>query len=432
MRAINDTPYKVSHQLAMYTPGEPFLTVVVKGTFALVENGRCRPLPDKEQAPISQPTNFMDRHGNSRKTPADVVPFKPRADCLFVGSAFAPGGSPVESLEVTFAVGGMRKTLVVFGDRNWLREADGRARLTRPVPFVELPIRAEYAHGGFKSKYNMHGIGFGTLDESPGASLPAANILPRGEVSVWFERDVPHAGFGVLPRDRLPRRALAGTFDEKWITRRRPLPPEDFDVSFFNTAPLDQQVESFLVGDEPIHLENLHPHAPQFRSELPGTHVRCFAHRQTDAAHPEDHEFVEIATVLDTCIVNVPEETLTLVWRGTLEIVSRRLERMSHLYVVEEPLNDPQPAEIHAARLHEKLVDKRAAMAAEADAERRKKAAALQVEGLGKLVKMLKDGGASTDLVAALERQTSLEDAQKLIVEEIEKIAATLPKKDIG
>ncbi|MEM9684724.1 MAG: DUF2169 domain-containing protein, partial [Pseudomonadota bacterium] len=207
MRLYNETPYQVRHHVAMYEAGRPFMAVIVKGTFGLEKDAAVKPLPADSQAKIAGATKFLDDIGTSEKTPTDVAPFKTQADCLFIGSAHAPGGNPVQVLQTHFAVGSMEKTLSVFGDREWVRDADGGAHLTEPRPFTEIPMRAEFAHGGLESKHNYHGLGFEPLAEEPGAAVPVANIVLEGQTAVSWEHDVPHAGFGMLSPMQQPRRA---------------------------------------------------------------------------------------------------------------------------------------------------------------------------------------------------------------------------------
>lgn len=427
MRVFSDTPYTVGHSHSMYAPGKPFMAVIVKGTFALVEGRPCTALPRKQQSKLGKPTNFMDEHGNSHKTPMDVSPFKLQADCLFIGSAHAPGGKPVHMLEAGFQVGAMSKTLSIYGNRRWVRHPDGSAHMTEPEAFTEMPIRAEYAHGGLTSKYNQHGIGFGPLGEEAGAFIQAANILPRGQSGISWERDGVPAGFGMLAPNLLPRRAFLGTYDGMWRTRRRPLPPADFNPVFFNAAPEDQRIDGYLAGDEEIVLRNLHPDAPEFRTSLPGTRVRCFVNRQMDRNNPGERVFAEVNTVLDTCIVDVPEGTLTLIWRGTVEIQNRRHERIEHLLVVEEPVGRPVAPESYAAALQDKLIDKRALAAQAAREERGRRLAEIDREGIAVVLGALREGKAPPELIAEVAAQTTIEDAQKIMLDWVEKTMGGLP-----
>lgn len=425
MRVLNETPYRVGYLASMYAPGKPFMAAIIKGTFELVADGPCTPLPKSKQPKHSKLVNYRDDHGNSHKTPMDISPFKLQGEALLIGSAYAPGGVPAETVDATFSVGPMTKTLTVFGNRSWIRDADGSAYLTPSEPFTEMPIRSEYAHGGLSSKYNQHGIGFYPLGDNPGDSVPAANIMTQGQVGVSWEHDVPWAGFGMLAPNLLPRRPMLGTYDGMWRTRRRPLPPVDFNPMFFNAAPEDQRIDGYFAGDEQIVLRNLHPERAEFRTALPGTTVRCFVNRKLNPDDPEEKVFAEMRTVLDTCIVDVPAGTLTLLWRGTVEIKDRFHERVDHLLVVEEPLGDQAPAETYAALLHDKLVDKKALAAKAEEEERQKKLAAIDKKGLETAIATLKEGGAPAALIAEVEKQATVEDAQKILLDWVESTIGT-------
>ncbi len=342
MNLFNRTPYKVAVVSRILNPEEPFLTIVIKGTFQLIENGPCVALPTEKQAEIGLAIEFEDKVGNSRKSDGDTVAFKPRADCLFVGSAFSPRGEPVKTLEVAFGLGNMNKTLWVYGDRRWVRGADGSASMEGPATFTEMPIRAELAHGGPTSAYNRHGIGFGPLDAMPGASIPVANIQERGASALRFDVDnsIP-SGFGTLSPHTKPRIDLAGTHDDKWFYRRKPLPPEDFNPDMMCSAPRDQQIEGYLNGDEYMTFKNLHPEKPDLRSYLPGTRVRAFVNH---GPNDRKKELAEVKTVLDTCLVDMPAGTVTLIWRGTVATApGHEYDQIEDLLVAEEGSHEHKP-----------------------------------------------------------------------------------------
>lgn len=428
MKLLNETPFHVRAQRSAFEPHAPFLSVAIKGTFSLVPGGDCKPLPKKKQPKLAKAENFMDEVGNSRMTDADTVPYKPHADCIFIGSAFAPNGRATPGIEVGFGVGEMRKRLAVWGDRFWVREAEGGVRVEGPNPFTELPIRNELAHGGPTSKYNRHGIGFGDLPMDPGAMLQAANIMPINEGVAPWDRDEEPAGFGVLSPDTLPRRALAGTHDADWLYRRRPLPPRDFNVSYLNGARLDQQVNGFLRGDEEIYLENLHPKHQVLRSKLPGLVVRCFVHRTIPRDGREVTEFAEILTNLDTCIVDATDELVTLLWRGTLAIVSRKLERVHYTMIVTEPIGQAKSREFYLEMMNahraKHAIPKPQTGISD---EQKKKIEEMNRKGIDDVVATLKKGGADEALIAKVHEQPNIDAALNVMKEYVEEIQKTLP-----
>lgn len=431
MKLFNETPFPIRNRRSAIDPEHMFLTIVVKGTFTFGPDGVCEPLPQEQQPKIEAARNFMDRHGNSRMTDSDMVPFKPRADCLFIGSAVAPGGKPVDGLTATFGIGDMRKSLSVWGDRQWVREPGGSVRLEGPVPFAAMPIRSELAHGGPTSAFNQHGIGFGELPEEPGATLKAANILPADVNAVPWDRDEMPAGFGVLAPNLLPRRALAGTYDSDWNFRRRPLPPADFDTAFFNGAPADQQIDGFLKGDEEIHLENLHPRSAAFKGRLPGIRVRCFVNRTWPHGGIMQEEFTEVLTNLDTCIVDVADGLVTLIWRGTLEIVSRKLERIHYMMVTSEPVDAPQTREHYLDKLRQLILASLPPKPeTELSDEKKKKIAEMNRKGIEDMAETLRQGKADASLVEGVLKQPTVDDALKFLTAHIEEITKALPKAE--
>jgi hypothetical protein len=115
---------------------------------------------------------------------------------------------------------------------------------------------------------NPVGTGF-FLDKRSADGQRVPNIEdPRQLIGAWDDRPAP-AGCGFVAPSWLPRRAYAGTYDERWQEEQFPLLPADFDMRFFNCASSGLVCDGFLVGDEPVELLNLSPHGPlSFR--LPG------------------------------------------------------------------------------------------------------------------------------------------------------------------
>ncbi len=428
MKQFNDTPYSVSHAHSILQPEEPFITVAIKAAFRIEPDGTCAPLPAELQPKVGKAANFKDRHGNSLKWDNDLVAFKPRADCIFIGSAHTPDGEPRKEMTVGFGVGDMRKHLSIHGDRHWMRMADGSVELTEPAEFTEMPIREERAHGGPQSKFNKHGIGFRSLGEAPGSRVPVANIVDLGAKPSDWTVDRPSAGFGAIPKTLLPRRSLAGTFDDDWRYRRQPLPPADFDPGFLNSARPDQQIEGYLVGDEELVFENLHPTQPVLKSRLPGLRIRCFVNRRLDPTAPDDLEFAEIITLLDTCIVDMPNATATLIWRGTMEIQAAKHGRVTHLLVCQEPLQAPLDVEYYADLMIQKIdASTLRPSTGLTPEERQERIDKLNAEGMTRILAMLKKGKADPAIIAKVEEQSDMNGVMSVVQAWVEEMKAGLP-----
>lgn len=62
--------------------------------------------------------------------------------------------------------------------------------------------------------------------------------------------------FNPVGKSWIPRRYLAGTYDERWKKEQWPLPPFDFKDEYWNGAPLDQQVP-YIKPESTIILYNI-------------------------------------------------------------------------------------------------------------------------------------------------------------------------------
>lgn len=423
---INETPYGFQLLPAKLEPKQPFLTVVVTGHFRLVPEGVCEVLPDDQQPGPGGAENYEDEIGNSRRLDGDMQPLKPATDCIFIGSAHAPGGHPVGALSVVFGVGPVRKALSVYGDRRWLRVRGDDVQLDGPDPFVEMPIRNEFAHGGHTSAYNKHGKGLAVLDGAAGSTVPVANIMPPDCSYHRWDEDAAPAGFGVLEPYLRPRFDLAGTYDETWRYTRDPLPPRDLDPRFFCGARLDQQVDGFLVGDEEMYFENLHPAHRAFAARLPGETVRIFVNRRV-APGETGLEFAEVVTHLDTCVVDMPNETVRLTWRGALHVAHDAFREIEHVLIVGEPVGARRDPADYAGILHARLDELFPPPPEAITEETRRQLDKLDAEGLRDIIKVLEEGGADSSLIAEVKTRKTVDEALSVMQAWLQAFTKTLP-----
>jgi hypothetical protein len=264
----NKTPLPALLGLFTDPRGANIVSVVVKGTFVIRADGAMQPAP--EQVPIHcQDVHYGEPPTSSVKYPCDLVMGKIATDVGLVGRAFSPNNEPVRALEVSLRVGPVHKRLAVFGDRIWQGGSP-----SSPALFTSMPLVYERAYGGAAPDSpefvaaNPVGTGF-FLDKRSADGQRVPNIEdPRQLIGAWDDRPAP-AGCGFVAPSWLPRRAYAGTYDERWQEEQFPLLPADFDMRFFNCASSGLVCDGFLVGDEPVELLNLSPHGPlSFR--LPG------------------------------------------------------------------------------------------------------------------------------------------------------------------
>jgi hypothetical protein len=277
-------------------PGNRVLTVICKATFTL------RP-GESPLHPVQQPIEAEDVYlegepHRSLQTPGDLVPFKPRAEVVLVGFAFAPRAEPVRSLVVRLVVGTLDKAFEVVGDRAWT--PDGA--LPEPARFTRQALRYERAGGG-PDTANPVGV---SPDLQGTGALP--NLQPAGFVPSRRGEIVPPVGFGPISSTWPGRREKLGQLAA--LPEGLAQLPHDLDPAYFNCAPRDQQIER-LCEDERLVLENLHPQHPRLITSLPRVRPRAFADR--------GEGLQEIPMVADTLWIDTSAGICTLTWRAHIE-----------------------------------------------------------------------------------------------------------------
>jgi uncharacterized protein YjbI with pentapeptide repeats len=323
----------------MAYPGHS-LTLIVKGTFTLSQ--RQKATPAAEQLYPTGDEFYPDDEGmiGAPHYESDFTYFKPRADLLLIGKCYVPEGRQAQSCTATFQVGNKSRSIVVFGERHWKRNALGFRHATDPAPFQAMEMRYENSYGGATYETNPIGKGFGKVSDESGTA-----ILPLPSLENPFDLiDSPHAhpepaGFGPLSHNWKQRRSKMGAYKGSYLKERWPWLPEDFDWTYFNAAPPEMQLEGYLRGDESLYFENLHRDHSQYEARLPGLRVRCFVNKSTDPA--DANGFVEAPMNLDTLWVDMESEKLVLVWRGWVETASEDHEEIRHVFIKEEELTIP-------------------------------------------------------------------------------------------
>jgi hypothetical protein len=374
MDIINDTPLAAATMLWEDLQGKPLLTVILKGTFRMTHGTPAvfaeEPLPIfKADIPSG------DDPAAPARFETDLVPFKPRADVVLVGKAYAPGGQPrATPLDVSLRVGSLEKTLRVFGDRTWSlpSKLSITPTISQAKPFVTMDLVYERAFGGIdkvSSMYcdeNLAGTGFiGKKTSGAIQDRPLPNIEdPQNLIGSWDSRPKP-AGFGFYGRGWMPRLKLVGTPHPDPVDpeeRRRGI-AADFSYDFFNAAHPELQVKGYLKGDEPVELKNVsRDSVTEFR--LPGIRPRVSVARWTTppedwlerqlqegrAATIADAPTAEesLTMVLDTLVLIPDDEILYLVFRGHGSLGSLESLDVARITVTIEkppprPTQSPEP-----------------------------------------------------------------------------------------
>jgi hypothetical protein len=330
MQVTSSGPFRVASLLWTPRPGATVLTVVCKATFQLCPGES--PLAAEQDLPNEDDNHWNDDPSRSVYSPCDLVPHKPRADVLLVGSAFAPGGQPVRSLLVRLAVGAVDKSIEVFLDRAFAR--DGKLR--EGSGLVKMPVRWERAAGG-PDTWNPVGVRLHGLPDANG-NVAIPNLQPAGLVVARPTDPIPPVGFGPIAstwperRDKLGR--LAGSWPQPgWMDQ--PL-PDHLDRAYFNAAPRDQQLDA-LRGDERIVLENLHPEHPRLVTVLQA--IRPEAHL---ARQGKPIRTLEMRA--DTLWIDTDRGLCTLTWRAEVPLERRDEPGTVRITVAARPGQDGDDA----------------------------------------------------------------------------------------
>lgn len=314
LQLSNDTPFEAELLPLPDREGIDTLFTLVKGTFVL---SRGCAIAD-EQAPVVLEDAYHGEPGKSSiRTPSDVCLDKPGTDVLLIGSAWAPNGEPAWQVDVSLAIGPVRKVVRVFGDRVWKTGAAG-ASMSWVAPFVRMPLVWERAFGGSDETNkgptadarNPVGAGFRARHGmKPLNGMPLPNIEnPSSLITSPADTPLP-AAFAPVAANWQPRVAYAGTYDDAWQSSRAPYLPLDFDTRFFQLAPADLITPAPLLGGEAVEVRGASPDGV-LHSRLPAV--------QLEVRHQMAGGEQTVPAVLDTVIVEPDADRLIMVWRTGL------------------------------------------------------------------------------------------------------------------
>ncbi len=313
----NQTPFAADRTTTSDMEGALVWIVAVKATFDIAPDGSTALA--EEQPPVCLAPEHIGKPGESSlRYDSDLVLTKPTTDVVLLGHAYAPQGKPAFQTDVTMMVANISKTLRVTGDRKWEQGVAG-PKMTEVEPFLKMPITYERAYGGGEKpspdvekpqfeRRNPVGTGYAKRLEGPaGQAVPNVED-PNALQSPTSLRTRP-IGFGPIERHWLPRADFAGTYDEKWVDKRLPLLPRDFDDRFYQFAPPDQQTPQYLRGGEPVALVNLTPEG-MLRFALPRIWL-TFQTRFHD-------EIIDHHGNLHSVIIEPDAPRVSLVWHTSL------------------------------------------------------------------------------------------------------------------
>jgi uncharacterized protein YjbI with pentapeptide repeats len=325
-------PFLHGAKVTSRIPGQLEMTVVVRAVFRLTPGEPLAAIESPvDQGPLSGDlyADDDDERAGALLHASDFADFKLKTDLLLRGSCHPGEGRSARVCTARFAVGAWAKSLRVFGRRVWTERVGDP--ISEPAPFVSMPLTYDNAFGGPEYAKNPVGKGYRTA-ELPNVEDPAALVRSR--------RDTPEpASFGPLSPGWPQRSGKVGAdYGKKWKKTRAPFYSADFDWSYFNAAPPDQQLDGYLAGDEPLVFEYLHPDAIRIAARLPGVRPRVLC-RRTDGAT------TDVTMNLDTLLADLDKGRIELVWRGLAKVADEQLDDVRTLFLAGEPIGAPLPAD---------------------------------------------------------------------------------------
>ncbi len=393
MKVVNKTPFAFQPLPSTVNPPQRSLTLILKGTFTLNHQGVVT--LDKEQLPISTDKPFLDDIGRSLAWATDLAPFKPHTDFYVIGTFHQPGGVPASRGEAGFTLGPLQKSVVIHGPRLAVRHPDLTWVITHGEPIASLALRWEYSFGGLSDRRNPMGMGIDPIETADGSRVIRLPMIedPLHPLTNLNERPAP-ANLAPVPPSFQSRRVKMGTRDRRWAVFRAPLPPRDYDPSFHNAAPDDQQAGNYPLGNEALTLTNLHPTTPTLVTQLPGLRPRIGVLRKTAAGISAD----EVPINLDTIVAMPDQDRLVLVWRGVTDVQTAFLPDEILLFQCEmEPLDGPATVPSLPDRMLAEYLGAK-------DAEEARNNAAV-AQAYGEMYKLLAKANLPADLMTAIKAE---------------------------
>jgi len=289
------------------------VVLVVKATYD-ISDGVIEPVQDSPWPVHLEPLDTP--YG---QFPANMAHRKPRLDLILLGKAHAPGGEPVEEMEVRLELDDFVHRLAVTGDRTWIQDGDQWAP-SPPEPFTELPLTYDRAYGGkavtewgeLAWPENPEGKGFcPEREQAHGVALPN---LESPDERIADPEDRPRVvGTAPYPMTGGLRLSQYARMGDDGPETARPLEMEPLVCNWAHPdLMLDRERDYQQLRVSGVHTDG------DLAAEIPP-----FPGRITLRNGPDR---VEMETLLDTIILQGEERRLTLRWRAATLIPMRPRE----------------------------------------------------------------------------------------------------------
>ncbi|MFM0516239.1 MULTISPECIES: DUF2169 domain-containing protein [Caballeronia] len=283
---------------------------------------------------------------------------KPVGEYLIHGAAHAPAGTQVVQQRVSARIGALGKSLVVSGERRF----NALGLISAATPYTQMPIEPATAFGGTGCADNPAGKGYAEIDNADGTRVwPLPNVESETRrIASRGDRAAP-AGFWGFGSDAPLRRQHLGACDERWLKSEWPHLPSDTRPEFFLSAPSDQRLPGYFIGDERFEIVNMHPRASVLQGVLPRLRARCFVNA--------NDTLTEVAAHAETLWLFPELECGVVLYRALANIADTDASQVTHVMAGWERQGDaPLPFEHYRDVFRERIavaVPARAAAAVE-------------------------------------------------------------------
>lgn len=241
----NHSPYPHHAGFQRDQNGRTLWIVTIKASFEIRHGKALRhlqPQPDLRQGPEVDGDRFL--------ADGEVTLPRPMCDMILTGHAHPPDrAASARGWLASMRIGDWHKTIRILPARTaqWVRSV--AAAETGPVP-----LDWSAAWGG------------PAVPENPvGKGDPPVNGAPLHRLAPQQGDDRLPVAFSAIPPDWPQRRRLGGTYDETWLRNRAPLPPEDMDPRFWQSAPPDQWLDPELLPGAEVEMTGIRPEPLRFR-----------------------------------------------------------------------------------------------------------------------------------------------------------------------
>lgn len=347
MKFMNTTPFPGNawENLSADNTAHLCAVVRVKYGFRPIDNtGHYELYLSPEQGSLLGEDQFYESPAADASFPgcvryeSDYCPYKARTDLIINGYAHAPDGQGQAfweagiKIDPTATQPAFFYAFAVYGKRYWFREYQkdtrllkwrerpeqwGEWQLTEPEPVTRVALRYEQAFGGgyrcppehpdtpnrWLSFHEANPAGCGNLspEDDTGSRYLAPSLLPQqmGKVMEAFKA-YPLAGTGIIHRAWQPRLHFAGTYNQAWLDKQWPLPPEDFSAEHWQAAPPYLQYSGYLQGGETLRMRNLTQAHELVLFSLPKVQFGCLL----ETSRRSQRLFLN----LDTLVIDVTED----------------------------------------------------------------------------------------------------------------------------